>query len=272
MNEIDTKDMITTHLHIPSTPFKNQWSGGEDGVPQRYAGSFAMPKTIEAHLFMQGFDYLDYQLLRDYLYGIFGFGKPFYVVDKKQPGKRHKVVLESSFMPERLSRTAGTAVIPFITAESSYAESIGTTQDIERNGINAEDELWGFGMGLIDDPDSFIYTHSNKTEFKIYNAGKADIHPFEQDLKIEIEFPTTVQTNNYFQLKNVTNGSTFRVNEQVLPLQKFVLDGPNITRNGLNASRMTNRQFITLDPGWNEFEVSGNTMATIRFDFRFYYH
>lgn len=271
MNEIETKDMITTHLHIPSTPFENQWIGGEDGITQRHVGSYAMPKNIEAHIFLKSHDYLDYELLRDYLYGIFGFGKPFYIVSKNQRGKRHKVVLESSFMPERLSNTVGTVVVQFTTCISSYAESIGTTQDIQSNGISANDEQWGFGMGLIADDDSLIYTHKNKSNFKIYNAGNVEVHPFEQDIKVEIDFPDYVYANNHFQLKNITNGSTFRINEQVLPLENYTLDGPNITKNGLNALRLTNKQFIVLDPGWNEFEVTGNTQATISFDFRFYY-
>ena len=271
MNEIDTKDMITTHLHIPSTPFERQWSGGEDGIPQRNSGAYPLPKTIESHIFLSAYDYFDYELLRDYLYGIFGFNKPFFVVGKNQSGKRHKVVLESDFIPDRLGNVSGRAVIPFITSESPYAESIGTTQDIHTDGISANEELWGFGMGLIADDESLIYTHTNKSAFRIFNAGNVEVHPFEQDIKIEIDFPNNVQVNDHFQLRNITNGSTFRINEQVMPFENYTLDGPNITRNGLNALRRTNKQFIVLDPGWNEFEVTGNTQATISFNFRFYY-
>lgn len=266
MNEIDTKDMITTHLHIPSTPFENQWIGGEDGLPQRHVGSFSMPKTIEAHIFLKAYDYLDYELLRDYLYGIFGFGKPFYVVSKTQQGKRHKVVLESSFMPERLSNTAGTAVIPFITSDSHYAESIGTTQLIERNGINANDEIWGFGMGLIADDESLKYTHTSN-RFRIYNAGIA-IHPYEQKLKITLS--EVVGSTSFLQLRNITNGSVFRVNEAVSN-QTIVLDGGNVTSNGLQYFRKTNHRFIELSPGWNEFEITGATGVKVEFDFPFYY-
>src|SRR5699024_9273268 len=204
MNEIDTKDMITTHLHIPSTPFERQWSGGEDGIPQRNSGAYPLPKTIESHIFLSAYDYFDYELLRDYLYGLFGFNKPFYIVSKTQPGKRHKVVLETSFMPDRIGNKAGTAVIPFVTSESPFAESIGTTQNIQQNGIDANDELWGFGMGLLPDDESHIYTFNNQSSFKIYNAGSVGIHPFEQELEIEIYFPASVQTNNFFQLRNIT--------------------------------------------------------------------
>src|SRR5699024_4736607 len=54
----------------------------------------------------------------------------------------------------------------------------------ETYGINSDDELWGFGMGLIADDDSLIYTHTG-TEFKIFNPG-VEVHPFEQDLVITI--------------------------------------------------------------------------------------
>lgn len=282
---------------VSSIPLESTYGNVEGGDRKIDYGAKYGTRTIRVPFVLRAYDLMDFPLLRDVLFDLVLDKESFHIremrrvkklayafVDPSEParmdpdtnnqfvgGKRYLVRLQNTFDIDQIE-IDGEGELVFETTELPFSESIGTTQDIQQNGISANDELWGFGMGLIDDPDSFIYTHSNKTEFKIYNAGNADIHPFEQDLKIEIEFPTTVQTNNYFQLKNVTNGSTFRVNEQVLPLQKFVLDGPNITRNGLNALRMTNRQFITLDPGWNEFEVSGNTMATIRFDFRFYYH
>ena len=48
-----------------------------------------------------------------------------------------------------------------------------------------------------------------------------------------------------------------------------VLDGPEIKINGLQALRKTNRRFISLASGWNEFRL--NRTAKTMFDSRFYY-
>ncbi len=137
----------------------------------------------------------------------------------------------------------------------------------EISGIVSDDELWGFGMGLIADDDSLIYTHTN-TSFKIFNPG-IEVHPFEQDLLIEIS--DVKGSTDYLQLKNQTTGDIFKVTEAVNDNQLIKLDGPNITSNNLQYLRKTNRKYITLAPGWNEFRLTGADSAKVSFDFRFYY-
>ena len=135
------------------------------------------------------------------------------------------------------------------------------------SGINTDDGLWGFGMGLISDDDSLIYTHI-ETSFKIFNPG-IKVHPFEQDLEIEIS--DVLGSTSYLQLENQTTGDTFRVTESVNDSQLIKLDGPNITSNNLQYLRKTNRKYITLAPGWNNFRITGATSAKVSFDTRFYY-
>lgn len=265
MQPIDMKDISTTFLDPPSIPFLNNWDGGMDGIPPIFKGSDIQQRPIPVVLHMSDNGYLDFQLLRSELYKKLSYNKPFYLVDLRQKGKRFKVVLSENFSPKWLS--SGVQV-NFITVDVPFAESIGTTQDIHQRGIDAEDELWGYGMGLIAEDESLIYTHSTNS-FKIYNAGSASIHPFRQELKITIT--DVIGSTDYLQLKNVTNGSTFRVNEAVTSTQTILIDGPNITSNGLQFLRKTNKQFIELEPGWNEFTVTGATSATVSFDFPFYY-
>jgi hypothetical protein len=267
MNEIDTRDLVVTNLEIPSIPFSNQWSNIE-GVAPVLIGADIQQRPINATIELIAQDYLDYNLLRDYLYGLFGMNKPFYVVDKRQRGKRYKVVLESGFSPVRHNAINGTVVIPFMTV-SPYAESIGTTQDIQLNGITTDSELWGYGMGLLAEDDSLVYTHNvtGGQQFAVYNAGNVPIHPFQQELNIKIH--NVVGSTSYLELRNDTIGNTFRVNEGVS--STIMLDGPNITSNGLQFLRKTNKQFIQLAPGWNYFTLTGATSATVEYDFRFYY-
>lgn len=113
-----------------------------------------------------------------------------------------------------------------------------------------------------------MYKVYDKTNFRIYNPG-IEIHPFEQELKIVIKHVRN--STDYFQLKNLTNGSTFRVTESVSDDQEIILDGISMTSNGESFLSKTNKQYIRLSPGWNEFEITGATKATIEFEFPFYY-
>lgn len=225
-------------------------------------------RPIELIFKLESNDTQDYRLLRDEVFAYYSQGDFIYVSEKYQLGKRYKVIAVESFIPERINRRVASTGIALEMADLPFAESIGTTQDIERNGIDAESKLWGFGMGLIADDDSIIYTH-NSNDFKIYNAGNERVHPFQQELKITISNVTG--STSYLELKNDTNGTTFRVNETVSSNQTIVLDGPNITSNSLQYLRKTNRQFIELEPGWNQFKITGATSAKVEFDFRLYF-
>lgn len=237
---------------------------------------------------MQAYDLMDFPLLRDVLFDLVVTKESFYVremrrakklsyvfVDPTEPakmdpetnnkfvgGKRYLVRLQNTFDIEQIE-IDGEGELVFETTELPFAESVGTTKIIDERGTLSDDEIWGFGMGLIDDPDSRKYTHTG-TSFRIYNAGNVPIHPFEQGLKITL---TGIKADN-FTLTNRTNGSQFKINEAVNN-QTIRLDGPNITSNGLAFLRATNKQFITLEPGWNEFTASSN--VTAQFEFRFYY-
>lgn len=273
MELIDTNDITVVDVEIPSIPFENNWTGGDDGIAPIYQGTDIKQREIKATVMMVAHDVPDYYLLRSDLYAVFGYGTFFYIILNEEDGKRYKIILNDSYLPERLMPVMGKIEIPFITSELPFAESVGTTQDIERDGVNSEIGLWGFGMGLLSDDESQKYTHQlprfSRMDFKIYNAGNVPIHPFDQELKIRIS--NVVGSTEFLELKNKTNGTTFRVKEKVTSSQTVLLDGPNITINSLQSFRKTNRQYIELSEGWNEFEMLGATGAKVDFDFPFYY-
>src|SRR5699024_8352726 len=123
----------------------------------------------------------------------------------------------------------GFGELVFETTELPYAESILTTSAIDRHGLNYGDG-WSYGMGLLYDDESHKYTHTG-TSFRIYNAGNVSVQQCEQELKITIS--DVVGSTDHLELRNKTNGTTFRVTEKVTSSQKIVLDGPNITSNDL---------------------------------------
>lgn len=238
---------------------------GRNGIITK--GQTHVNRPIEITVGLEAYDTRDYRLLRDEVFSFFD-DEEFYISELYQRGKRYKVTSLPSYIPSRLNQRVSEIQLALDMVDLPFAESIGTTQDIHQRGINADDALWGFGMGLIADDASLIYTHTG-TSFKIFNAGNVPIHPYEQELKITID---NVQgSTSYLQLRNNTTGDTFRTIEAVNSNQTIVLDGPNVTSNGLQYYRKTNHRFITLAPGWNDFTITGASSARVSVDARFYY-
>src|SRR5699024_5227838 len=212
-------------------------------------------RTITVPFYYKASDLHDVPLLRDELFGLVVSSEPFYVREMRRltyqtgenlfvGGKRYLVRVSGNFDIEQEFKY-GFGELVFETVGLPFAESIGTTQDIERNGLRYSQELWSYGMGLSYDDDSHKYTNK-KMNFAIFNAGNVSVHPFEQYLKIEFE-----NIGKGYRLINETTGDKFEYLGRTTG--KFVLDGPNMTMKGLQAFRDTNRQYISLVPGWNYF-------------------
>jgi hypothetical protein len=229
-------------------------------------------RSISVPFYYKAVDIHDVALLRDELMGLAVSAEPFYIREMRRiiygkgdnqyvSGKRYKVRLANPFEIDQ-QLEYGFGELRFETTDLPFAESIGTTADIDRDGITYDSELWSYGMGLLYSDEAQKYTHNTRS-FRIYNAGNIPRHhPFEQELKITIR-----NASQGYQLSNKTTGDIFKFNDQ--PNGSIVIDGPVITDAGLIAFRKTNGHFITLAPGWNEFEQ--NQSATVSFDFRFYY-
>jgi hypothetical protein len=229
-------------------------------------------RSISVPFYYKAEDMHGVALLRDELLGLAVSAEPFYIREMRRviygkgdnqyvSGKRYKVRLANPFEIDQ-QLEYGFGELRFETTDLPFAESIGTTAEIDRDGITYDSELWSYGMGLLYSDEAQKYTHNTRS-FRIYNAGNVPRHhPFEQELKITIR-----NASQGYQLSNKTTGDVFKFNEQ--PNGSIVIDGPVITDAGLIAFRKTNGQFITLTPGWNEFEQ--NQSATVSFDFRFYY-
>jgi len=283
-----------TDFIVSSLPIQSEYETIEGRDRRVDKGATFGPRTIRTPFYFEAYDLLDWPLFRDYIFSLVLEKEPFYIREKRRMshrpykyeipgqekvinteylpqyigGKRYLVRLQNTFDLDQIYKN-GKGSFTFETVELPFAESIGTTQDIQSSGLTSESELWGFGMGLSDDPDSLVYTHEGKTSFRIFNAGNLPIHPFDQDLKITIS--NVVGSTEYFELKNKTNNTAFHVNEAVSNIQTIVIDGPIVKSNGLAFLRSTNKQFIELVPGWNDFEITGATSAKVEFDFRFYY-
>lgn len=251
-------------------------------------------RKITVPFTMRAKDLHDFPLLRDFLFSFILDKRSFFIAEKRRPnvkaykfvdtnemaqddestdnklvgGKRYLVRLQNVFELDQMS-VYGDGELVFETTNTPFAESIATTQDIERNGVDANSHLWGFGMGIIEEPASRKYTFKNANNFKVFNAGNVPVHPFEQELKITI---TNIKgANSSFELLNKTNGSFIKITNGLKVGDTIVVDGPTITRNSAQYLRHTTRNFIWLSEAYNNFEVIGADSADIEFDFKFYY-
>lgn len=253
-------------------------------------------RTITVPFRLQAYDLMDFPLMRDVLFGLVIETESFYIrelrrikklqykfADTTEPprmdpesenkfvgGKRYLVRLQNTFDIEQIEAD-GEGELVFETTELPFAESIGTTQDLHKNGIDFDSGLWGFGMGLLTDENSLIYTHNATVAkpFRIYNAGNVPIHPFDQKLKITIS--NVMGSTDSFQIINLTNMSKLKINTALSTSDTVVFDGANITRNGLSFTKNTDKNFIELESGWNNLRIYFCDSATIEFDFPFYY-
>jgi len=160
--DITVRDFIVGSIEILPTYSEIEGRHGRVNMGATYG-----TRVISVPFYFKANDMLDYPLLRDLLFELTVDTEPFYVRELRRGifqtgdnkyvgGKRYLVRLVNSFDVEQTYRY-GFGELSFETTDLPFAESIGTTQDIQENGINADDELWGFGMGLIEEMGDVEY-------------------------------------------------------------------------------------------------------------------
>ncbi|WP_052255839.1 phage tail domain-containing protein [Salinicoccus sp. YB14-2] len=112
-----------------------------------------------------------------------------------------------------------------------------------------------------------MHTLSTSNTFSVYNAGNVTVEPESMELEIYLRFASTPGD---MTIHNKTTGDKFVFNSG-LDRRHITLKGMQILNGTFNAFRDTNKRFISMAPGDNEFEVSGGTFEYIRFDFKYYY-
>src|SRR5699024_7880641 len=113
-----------------------------------------------------------------------------------------------------------------------------------------------------------LKTTATTQRFPVYNAGNVTLEPESMLLHI---IANTVTTPGGFTITNHTTGDEFIFHGEING-RSILLKGMDMRVSSIyNRLRETNRQFLRLAPGDNEFEVSGGTFNHIRFDFRYLY-
>lgn len=186
-------------------------------------------------------------------------------------GKRFKVRMVSTLSPDQI-KYSGEISIEFETTELPFAESIGTSMDLHRDGMDASKGIWGAGMNLMAEDLKYTFRVNKDRSFDVYNPSDIEVTPWEHDLKITISRIIGVPSGSHLQLTNNANGSRLRAYGGFDSVNSvLVYDGPEVKLNGAQALRRTRRDFITLAPGWNNIKLFEASTVDVELDFRFYY-
>lgn len=247
-------------------------------------------RRIQLHLMFIAKDHSDFETLEERAFDLFTDLEPYYLykaIPTKQstmygfelPGKEWGRELD--FMPSEVAflhgkryfvvnsdmseieqkGLTGKFTVELETYLLPYAESSATLKELKLWDINK----WQWNQGLTwDDELQYRFTSNN---FTLKNFGNVKVDPRESELKITIK----ATTSSYLEIKNVTTDELFRFNGTLSTSDTLILNGIHSYKNGVNAILNTNKKLLTLAPGNNVFSVTGGTIQSIEFDFRFLY-
>ncbi|MEB2279659.1 phage tail family protein [Lysinibacillus xylanilyticus] len=247
-------------------------------------------RRIQLHLIFIAKDHSDFTILRDRAFDLFTDLEPYHLyeaIPTKQstmyefelPGKewgreldfmpsevaflhgKRYFVINSEMSEVEQKGLTGRFTVELETYLLPYGESSATLKELKLWDINK----WQWNQGLTW-ADDLQYKFSSNN-FTLKNLGNVKVDPRESELKITIK----TAVSSYLEIKNVTTGEVFRFNGALSTTDTLILNGIHTYKNGANAILNTNKKLLTLAPGNNVFAVSGGTIQSIEFDFRFLY-
>ena len=221
-------------------------------------------RPVSLFLRIKAADKIDFRLLRNEVFATFDVGSAFYVAESDVPSRVLKVVVDESYIPERLTEEYADFDINCRTLDSVFWESKYTTLELHDSGFAHSAEKYGLVDNIDDEKVKYRFTSNN---FTVYNAGNVTVEPESMGLVIQISNATS---SGNLSLKNITTGEEFKLNKEITN-RNISLNGMNVRDGTVNTFRDTNRRFISLAPGDNQFEITGATFNEIRFNFKYYY-
>ena len=222
-------------------------------------------RPVSLFLRIKAADAADFRLLRNEVFATFDVGSAFYVAEADVPSRVLKVVVDESYIPDRLTEEYADFDINCRTLDSVFWESKYTTLELHDSGYSATAEKYGLVDNIDVEKVKYRFTENN---FTVYNAGNVTIEP--ESMYISIFFYYCSIPDGKMTVKNLTTGDVLEVNKTT-DRSHIRQDGMVFTIAGVNFFRDTNRKFISLAPGDNQFEITGATYDEARFNFKYLY-
>ena len=236
-------------------------SSRSDQLVKRYPKD----RNVSINAMFTAYNTVDWRLKRDRVYSFFRNLGVFYIAESYQPYKLLKVIVDESYEVDRPVLRWGVFEIPLKIIDTPFKQSLHTTLDIDSEGIRWNDK-WGYGMGLSSDSSEWKYKFTN-TNPRFYNAGTEDIKLIQQKGSLIRLIPK--ESVPWLEISDGT--TTFRLNRQTTIDSPLTLKGHQIRVNNANVLDQTNREFLTIKKGWNNWQIRGISKFEIEIDYRFLY-
>lgn len=241
---------------------------GVDGELPSVA-SFA-PFNLVVKFGLDGIDEIDINLMEQKLRSIFYRRTPYYIVTSDNPGIKYKV--NNPDMNPDYTDFSSTRFEMTFSVKAGYSESLRETDKFSLSSGE-----WQFETGLLS-VDDVKYKH-NTTGFKIYNGSTDVIDPHVRHkckILINIEAPNGFKIKNKTTSKKLDDGTetdVFEYKKSIKKNQQLVINGVHPFIGNKRVGNDTNWQWITLAPGFNEIEITGENISdsTTQWIFPFIY-
>ncbi|MBM6637505.1 distal tail protein Dit [Staphylococcus xylosus] len=231
---------------------------GTDGVlvgPNSFG-----PFNLILNFSFKGHDTTDLRLIKQKLRGLLFRREPYYVWHSDLPGKKYAVYCTEDGN-ESLTNSFATFAVTFVVFKG-YSESLKETDQFSLSSGN-----WQFEGGVLAD-DNIKYKH-NTTSFKIYNGSSDVINPLLRHkfkLLINIDAPKGFKIKNKSTSKKLNDGTetdVFEYKKGIKKSQQLVINGVHPFINNKRVGIDTNWQWLTLDKGFNEIEITGENIGNV---------
>ncbi|MDW4349933.1 phage tail family protein [Staphylococcus saprophyticus] len=222
---------------------------GVDGVLTG-ASTFA-PFELELRFMFSGVDIHDYHLFKHKLRQIIYQREPYYVWHSDMPGKKYAVLPSVTEIEDLYSRN-GKVTLKF-SVFKGYSESLKETDQFS---LSSGD--WQFEGGLLSD-DEIKYKHDT-TSFKIYNGSSDTINPL---LRHRFKLIVNIDAPKGFKITNKTTNDTFEYKKVIKSNQTLTINGVHPFINNNRVGIDTNWQWLTLNEGFNDIEITGENINKV---------
>ncbi|ASN70519.1 putative tail protein [uncultured Caudovirales phage] len=209
------------------------------------------PFNLVLNFSFKGLDTKDLKLYKQKLRNTLYKREPYYVWHSDAPGKKYAVYCDSNDN-EDLTNSFATFKVTFVVFKG-YSESLKDTSQFSLSSGN-----WQFEGGVLAD-DNIKYKH-NTTSFKIYNGSSDVINPL---LRHKFKLLINIDAPKGFKITNKTTGDVFEYKKSIKSNQRLTINGVHPFINNNRVGIDTNWQWLTLNEGFNDIEITGENISKV---------
>ncbi|MFQ3853718.1 phage tail domain-containing protein [Staphylococcus parequorum] len=209
------------------------------------------PFNLVVKFGLDGIDEKDISLMEQILRNLFYRRKPYYVVSSNNPGRKY-LVNNPDMNPDYTDFSATRFEMTF-SVKKGYSESL---KDTDEFSLSSGD--WQFEGGLLSD-DEIKYKHDT-TSYKIYNGSSDTINPL---LRHRFKLIVNIDAPKGFKITNKTTNDTFEYKKAIKSNQTLTINGVHPFINNNRVGIDTNWQWLTLNEGFNNIEITGENISKV---------